>query len=137
MADLTITAASVVAGSNARKTTGVAGAAITAGQVVYYDSTTGTYKLADTDSATSGVRVPAGIALHAASTNQPLTIQTAGDITIGASILAGVAYYLSGTPGGICPIADVASGDYTAIIGMGISTTVLRIDIQAPNVVLA
>lgn len=138
MADLTITAANVVAGSNAKKTSGIAGAAITAGQVVYLDSAnTGKWQLADTDSATAAVRQPHGIALHAASLNQPIEVQTAGDITIGATVAAGVVYYLSGTPGGICPVADVASGDYPSVIGMGISTTQIKIAIIAPNVVLA
>ena len=56
MADLTLTAASVLAGSNATTRLGTAGATITAGQVVYFDDTTNTFKLADTDSATAAVR---------------------------------------------------------------------------------
>lgn len=137
MTDLSITAANVVAGTGAVKETGVAGATITAGQVVYLDeATTGEYLLCDTDSATAAARKPRGIALHAASDGQPLTIQKSGPITIGATVAAGVAYYLSGTAGGICPVADVAPGDYPSIIGMGISTTQINIDIQAPNVIL-
>jgi hypothetical protein len=137
MADLTITASSVVAGSGAKKTTGTAGASITAGQTVYLDSATNTYKLADCDSATAAVRSPAGIALHAASSSQPLTILTSGPVTIGASVTAGVAYYLSATPGGICPVADLATGDYPVILGLATSTTVIDIDIQEAGVALA
>jgi hypothetical protein len=137
MADLTITAANVVAGTGAIIENGVAGATITAGQVVYLDeASTGRYLLSDTDSATSAVRVPRGIALHAASNGQPLAICKSGLLTIGATVAAGVAYYLSGTAGGICPVADVAPGDYTSIIGMGYSVTQIKVDIQAPNVVL-
>jgi hypothetical protein len=65
MADLTITAASVLAGSGAKKVNGTAGATITAGQAVYLDSADNEYKLADNDSATAAVRTVAGIALHA------------------------------------------------------------------------
>lgn len=137
MADLTITAANVVAGSTATVEGGTSGATITAGQVVYLDESTGKYGLADTDSATAGVRAVRGVALHAASDGQPLKICKAGPLTIGSTIEAGVAYYLSGTAGGVCPVADVATGDYAAIIGMGISTTVLQIDIQSPDVVVA
>ena len=137
MADLTITAASVVPGSDARISHGTAGATITAGQAVYLDSaTTGKWQLADTDSATAAVRAAHGVALNSASLNQPIAVQTEGDITIGATIAAGVAYYLSGTPGGICPVADVAAGDYPLVIGMGKSTTVLDINIVYPGVVL-
>jgi hypothetical protein len=137
MADLVITAASVLAGSGAvidRSRNALA--TITAGQVVYQDAATGNYGLADTDSATAAVRVPAGIALHAAATGQPLAVLRSGPITIGATIAAGVAYYLSGTAGGLCPVADVAAGDYPAIIGIGQSTSVLAVEIVAPGVIL-
>lgn len=137
MADLTITAANVVAGASAKVERGIAGATITAGQAVYLDPTTGKWALADTDSATAAVRAAHGIALNGASLNQPIAVATEGPVTIGASILAGVAYYLSGTPGGICPVADVASGDYPCILGMGASTSVLNVKIVYPGVVLA
>lgn len=136
MTDLVITAANVVAGSGARKTTGTAGATVTAGQIVYLDTTTSTYKLADCDSATAAVRSPAGIALHGASSGQPLTILTSGPITIGATMTAGVTYYCSPTPGGICPVADVLSGDYPVVIGIATSTTVLDVAIQEAGVAL-
>lgn len=129
MADLSITAANVVAGSGAKKVTGTAGAAITAGQVVYYDSTTSTYKLADTDSATAAVRSPAGIALNGASANQPVTVLTSGPVTIGATVAVGDVYYLSGTAGGLAPFADVAAGDYPCVIGICTSTSVLNVKI--------
>lgn len=117
---------------------GTAGATITAGQVVYLDEDgNGRYKLADTDSATADVRRPRGIALHGAGDGQPLAIIKSGPLTLGAVLTAGVAYYLSGTPGGICPIADVAAGDYPCVLGMSSSTSVLLVDIQFPNVVLA
>lgn len=137
MADLTITATSVVAGNTATIARGTAGAAITAGQVVYLDPTAGTYKLADTDSATAAVRNAVGIALNGAASGQPVAVCTHGPVTIGATIAAGVAYYLSGNAGGICPVADVAAGDYPLIIGMGASTAVLNVDIVYPGVVLA
>jgi hypothetical protein len=136
LADLTITAASVVAGSGATIARGTAGATITAGQAVYLDTaTTGKWQLADTDSATAAVRAAHGIALNGAALNQPIAVITDGDLTIGATIEAGTAYYLSGTAGGICPVADVAAGDYPLILGMGKSTTVLDVNIVYPGVV--
>ncbi len=135
MVDIAITAANVVPGANAVIERGVAGVAITAGQAVYLNSTTGKYALADTDSATAEVRRPRGLALNGASANQPVAVQSAGDITIGGTIAAGTAYILSRTPGGVAPVADSLAGDYPCIIGMGKSTTVLAIDIQFPGVV--
>lgn len=136
MADLTITAASVVAGSGASTTNGTAGATITQGQVVYRDAADGKYKLADNNSATAAVRSPVGIALNSASNSQPLRVLTAGPITIGATLTAGVAYYLSDTPGGISPVADLASGEYPSIIGIATSTTVLNVRILESGVAL-
>lgn len=138
MADLTITAANVVPGTGARIVQGTAGATITAGQVVYKDaSDSDKYKLADCDSATAAVRGAVGIALNGASAGQPVSVIVGGQVTIGATIAAGVAYYLSATPGGICPVADLGSGDYPLILGMGVSTTVLDVDLVDPEVALA
>ena len=132
MADLSITAANVIAGTSSTSEFGVAGATITAGQAVYYDDSTSKWKLADTDSATAAVRMSSkcGIALNGASSGQPLKVLTKGDITIGATLTAGTTYYLSPTPGGICPLADVLTGDYLTIIGIAKSTTVLNVAIN-------
>lgn len=137
MADLVITAASVVPGSGAKTETKTAGATITAGQVVYLDSADNKFKLADTDSGTAAARSPYGIALHGASANQPLTAQTSGLITIGAAVTAGVFYYLSGTAGGICPVADVAAGDYPCIVGVATSASLMKVQLVESGVVLA
>lgn len=130
MADLTITAASVVPGSDASIQSGYASEAITAGKAVYKASATGKWGLADSNSATAEVRQATGIALNGASANQPISVQTAGAITIGATLTAGVEYYLSDTAGGICPVADVGSGEYVCLIGLATSTTVLSLNFK-------
>lgn len=136
MADLSITAANVVRGTDSTISTGIAGATITAGQAVYLDTANNRYKLADNNGASALVRTPVGIALHGASAGQPLTILTGGDVTIGATLTAGVAYYLSDTPGGICPVADLLTGEYPTLIGIAKSTTVLDVNIQPSGVAL-
>jgi hypothetical protein len=136
MADLTITAASVVKGSGSEVDRGTAGATITAGQAVYEDAATGKYLLADDNSATAAARVPKGIALNGASNNQALAVLMAGDITIGATLVPGTVYYLSDTPGGIGPAADLASGEYPCVVGIAKSATVLHVDIDASGVAL-
>jgi hypothetical protein len=137
LADLTITATSVVAGSGAAITEGTAGVAVTAGQVLYLDSATNTYKLADCNSATAAVRSPAGIALNGAAANQPVGVLTRGPITIGATVAVGVPYFLSGTPGGIRPLADNVTGDYVTILGIGTSTTVIDVKIHESGAAMA
>lgn len=135
MADLTITAANVIAGATAKLGSGTAGAAITAGQPLYYDSTSGTYKPADSD-ASAATADCVGIALHAAATGQPLQFAKSGAVTIGATLTAGTAYYLSSNPGGICPLADVGTGERVVLLGLASSTSVRELDIQKPGVTL-
>lgn len=132
MADLSITAASVIAGSDSTSEWGVSGATITAGKAVYYDETTSKWKLADCDDATAAVRMSAkgGIALNGASDGQPVKVLRSGDVTIGASLTAGTSYYLSPTAGGICPLADVLTGDTIVLIGVAHSTSVLNVSIN-------
>lgn len=136
MTDLSITPANVLAGSNAVRASGTAGVAIVAGNLVYKDTVTGKYLLADNNAADVNARKPAGVALNNAAPNQPMDIQTAGDITIGAAVVAGTDYFLSTTPGAICPRADVIAGMNVCLIGLAKSTSVIAIDIQAPGVTL-
>ena len=136
MADISITAANVklVSGSTEQM---IAGAAIIAGQAVYKEASGGKAKLADNDHATAEVRAVHGIALHAASADQPVTVAKNGAVVaIGGTLTAGTDYYLSGTPGGICPRADVTTGDDPVRIGMALSTANLQLDINDPGVTL-
>lgn len=135
MADLSITSTSVKAGSGAKKVSGIAGATVVAGEWVYLDGTTNTYKLADTDSATAAARSPAGIALNGAAADQPLTICTSGPVTIGAVVVVGDEYWLSGTAGKMCPKADVAAGDYPCLLGICTSTSVFDVKIHEAGAV--
>lgn len=137
MTDLVITPASVISGSGATvDRAGLAGATITAGQVVYWDAATTRYLLADNNSATVLARVPTGIALTGAASGQPIAVHQAGDITIGATLSPGVAYYLGDVAGSICPVADLAAGEYPTFIGIAKSTTVLFVDIASSGVSL-
>jgi hypothetical protein len=134
MTALSITAANVVAGSNATRDTGTAGEAITAGQAIYLASATNKWMLADTNSATAEARVAKGIALNSAALNQPVVILKDGDITIGATVTKGVGYYLGGTAGTIVPVADLTTGDYTCFLGIAKSTSVIAVKIQSAGV---
>lgn len=134
MTDISITAANVAAGADARKERGTAGETITAGQVVYKSASDSRYYLADADESAAAQRTPLGVALNGASAGQPLEIQKGGSITIGATLTPGTTYYLSDAPGGICPLADLASGDYYCIIGIAESASVLALGIKYSGV---
>jgi hypothetical protein len=137
MADLTITAANVVPGAGAVILNGIAGATITAGQVVYLDPADNRYKLADCDNASAIIRDARGIAVNGASTGQPLGVQIGGELALGATLTAGEAYYLSPIAGGIAPRADILSGDNTVLIGLARTTGIITVRITPSGATLA
>lgn len=137
MADLSITAANVViSGTGQGRTSGTAGETVTAGQAGYLDPTSHKWMKADSNSATAAAKIAGGIFLNGASLNQPVNILTSGDVTIGATLTPGAAMYLSETPGGLQPVADLASGENVCLIGIAKSATVLSVGIQNPGVTL-
>lgn len=133
MVDVAITAANVKKGAGAKVETGVAGATITAGQLVYLNQGTSKYLIADNDSVAVGANESRGFALHAALDNQPLQVQYAGEITLNG-LTPGATYFLSNTPGGLCPDADVGAGEKVMLVGVAKSATVLKIDPVFPGV---
>lgn len=129
MADLTVTAASVIAGSNAKTVAGTFGATITAGKAVYQDTSDNKWKLADAN-LSAAAAVLGGIALNGGSDGQPALIQTGGNINPGATVVVGTIYVLSATAGGICPAADLVSGMYTNIVGIGTTSSNIAMQVQ-------
>jgi hypothetical protein len=136
MADLSITAANCVPVAPALIGYGTSGATITAGQAIYLEASSNTWKLADNNSATAEVRQATALALTGSASGQPIAYLSSGSVTLGATMTAGVAYYLSDTPGGICPVADLASGEYPLVIGIASSTTVLKLSFTSSGVAL-
>ncbi len=136
MADLSISAAGVKLVGGPTEDI-IAGVAVTAGQMVYDEAATEKAKLSDNDGATAEVRALRGMALHAAAQDQPLRIAKPGALVdLGAVLAAGTDYYLSGTPGGICPRADVTTGHDPVRVGMAETASRLRLDFADPNVTL-
>jgi hypothetical protein len=128
MADISVTAASVQKTSSTLWALGVAGGTITAGQPVYADATASSkLKAADADVLATSKAV--GIALHGASDGQPLQYATGGTLTFNAVLAAGQVYVASTNAGGIAPVADMGSGDFVTVLGIGVSTTLLKIGI--------
>jgi hypothetical protein len=122
MADISITAGSVLPSSAASLASGTAGEAITAGQAVYVDSTdSGKIKLADNDVLAKIGCV--GIALNGASAGQPVDYCTRDpQFTLGGTIASGVSVFLTSVPGGIGLVAEVGSADYGVFLGIGVGS---------------
>ena len=134
MADITVTAANVAPGTGAvidRRYN--FGATVTAGQVVYLDTATNTWKLADNDSSAT-TAVLGGVALHGGASGQPAAVLTGGNYNPGATVVVGTIYVLSSTAGGICPAADLGSGDYVAKLGIATTASNIAVAIQVSGV---
>jgi hypothetical protein len=131
VAAISITPANVVA-LEGDKEQRIAGGTITAGQAVRLSGTT--VIAAVNDSAANAAAY--GIALNGGGAGQPIVVQRTGDITIGGTVAVGKPYAL-GVAGGIIPVDDIAGGEFTTIIGVGISATAIRLAIKAGGVAAA
>lgn len=116
-ADISITAANFKPGSTAKFHTGIAGATVTAGQLIAISPSTGRFVLAvATDAALSQV---IGIAAHAAINGQPLAVVWYSDNLVpgGTFSMSYPVHVLSGTAGGIAPVNDLGAGSlYPAVV---------------------
>lgn len=130
MADLSITAASVVAADGAVSMQEyTAGATITAGCLVYVDTANSNIlKLAQADGTLLEATLK-GIALNGASTGQQCIVAVAGDLNPGATVAVGETYVVSATAGKICPIGDLTTSDYVSILGVATTASNLKINI--------
>ena len=127
MTAITITPADVIAAAGSSLGTGTSEGTITAGDVVYLNTSTSRYALADADvEATS---VVAGIALNGASASQPFDFIKSGTLTVGAQATTGLVYYLSPTAGQFDD-AVPASSDYVTTLGIGLTSTTISINIH-------
>lgn len=132
---IAVTAGSVKPSINAVYLAGdhYAKAAITAGQVVYLDSTiTGGSQsptspdvgLASATGAGDAAR-PVGIAVGGAGVGQPVKIVIRDPaLTVGGTVSAGAIIELHTTAGAITLTpGDITTGGYVSVLGVGISTT--------------
>ena len=134
MADVSVTAANVLKGSNSVVKTVQAKVAITAGQTVYEDTSTKKYDKADADAQATAKC--AGIALNDAAADQPLEVQTEGDIDVGGTLVVGTIYIVSVTAGNISQSTapDFLTGDFMTTLGVATATNKLAMKIQISDV---
>lgn len=136
MSALSITANNVARGTDAQTATYTAGGTLTAGMLVYLDTTdrdssgNPKAKAADADAGTDLAATIAGVALNAAVSGQPVTIQYAGSYTHGGTSVLALVYILGGgTAGDINPSADLTTNWRCSVWGVATSTTVIKIGI--------
>jgi hypothetical protein len=136
MADIVVVPASVLKTTTTQVRQGTAGAAITAGEVLYSDSTdSGKWKPAIATAAITAEDVV--IALNDAATDQPIFHATSEDVTFNAVLAVGTVYVVSAAAaGGIAPVSDLASGNFPTILGVATTTTNLKLNVSASGVAI-
>lgn len=131
MADLVVAANALQTGETYATSfgSGTAGAALTAGMPLCLNPSTSKLEAADANGASTYMKTVVGIALHDAAQDAAIRYIERGTLILTAILTAGLIYVLSDEAGKICPSADLASGHSTVILGVAISTTVLRVNI--------
>lgn len=135
MADLAITVAQVMPSTGAKYGWGLAGEVITQGEPLYLKASDGALWATDADASASADCV--GIAMTgAAAAGACVLYQYDGDIDLGAgaSAAAGQVYIVSATAGKIGLEAELAAADYMTILGVGIGSNKLRLNIEASGI---
>lgn len=122
MATISVTASQVllISGPTAD---GIAGATITAGQGLYLDTSTNTWKLAQEDgtlaeSGSGGF----GIALNGASAGQTLKVALPGAVVnlgAGAAVAVGKVLIVSGTAGSLDDVLITTQGHFQTVAAIG------------------
>jgi hypothetical protein len=139
MADISITAASVLASSAATILKQYNfGATVTTGQAVYLDSSTTTWKLIDSNAAVTGNELATikGIALNSGASGQPASVCVKdASFTPGGTLTNGSTVYTSVTAGGITH--DVpTTGAYPTALGVSKSATTMNLNPTSSGAVI-
>jgi len=125
MADLSRTAANVKPMSAGPVSMGKSGEALTQADPAYFD-TSGKLKKCQADGTAAEANCRAMILTPATAADQDVVYLLAGgDIDVGATLTVGTTYAVSQTAGGICPIADLTTSDYSTILGTATATNKL------------
>jgi len=135
LADLSITAASVKLKSATQPIVGTGGEALSQGQGAYL-SASKWYRCDANDTAAKAVC--GGIVLTPCATDGIVLIAPNGaTVDLGATLAVGTTYAVSATVGGICPLADITSGQYPTILGTATTTSSLPLSIIVGTVAKA
>lgn len=134
MADISITAASLQASSQAtRRLEYSAGATLATGDLVYLNSSNQWVKTdADAAATGNGVADLRGIVESGGALNQRVSVIVKDPaLVIGATLVKGTIYVASSAAAKIAPSTDLTSGWYRVIVGPAVSTTVINFDPNA------
>ena len=137
MADISITAANVGLTDSSGITYRIVqyGEATTQGRSLYLKAADGKYWLANAGALAAAAAV--GIALTPGAADEYGIMVEEGPIDLGTALASGATYVVSSTSGGIAPVADLTTGDYTTILGVALASNKLDLRIYQSGVIKA
>ena len=135
MADITQTAANVIPGANAVTKDGTIGETLVAGDIIYIDATDSDRLKKAINSALASAAA-AGVMLNGGAAGQPGRYQTSGDHNPGGTVVVAEVYNVSPNAGKFAPDADVAVADFRTTIGIGTTSSNIKLQIQVSGVVV-
>jgi len=134
MGALAINTANFARSAQGQTTIGTAGATITAGQPLYYDSTNVQYKPANSVAA-SPQYIVAGVAGASANVGQDIVVVTRDpNMSPGYTINAGNISILGNVAGQVNDVADRASTWFVTVLGVGIGGNRVNFQLAGANV---
>ena len=110
------------------------GEAVGGGDPLYLKSSDQKYWQAQADDSAEAEAT--GIALFAADADGYTIMLTGGSIDLGTTLVVGTTYVVSATKGAIAPITDLATGNYSTILGTATTAALLKMNIAASGVAL-
>jgi len=138
MAAISVTAASVLPGTGSDTVIqeGTLGETVTAGMPLYRKISDSKLYKADGNASAEAAAV-VGISIGGGDAGQPIKFQSGGTYTAGATLLPGMVYLPGLTAGTIIPVTDLANGQYTCVIGIATTASLMKLGILQCGIVAA
>ena len=125
MADLALTDTDTVKDVSATEGSGIAGVAIEAGEQIYLDTATTTYKLGN--ATTEATAKCGGIASNNAGVGQTINFVSDGLLTVSAVLTPGVLYGVSVNDGKLAPLSGLPSTNWITAVALALTTSILDV----------
>jgi hypothetical protein len=117
-----------------------AGATITAGQLLYQDSSdSDKVKLLDVDSTGSAASATLyGVAMAGASADDPIAVLIAGTFNCGGTVAAGAWYFGHPSAGSFTTtFSDLQTGDRSTLLGYATTTSLIKLVTTTTGITVA
>ncbi len=135
MVDIVQTPANVIHVSGGGIEDLLAGETLVAGDACYKKTSDSRAWKADAND-TAAKAVLRGIALGGAAAGQPVRLAKSGDLNPGGTVVVGEIYLVSSNVGKFAPEAEITSGMYVTVIGVGETASNIKLGIKVSGITI-